>query len=909
MPTVTLFTIFFAFLPSIILTFLYLLFFRAKRNHFVEAFIVLMYVQVVSFFLMTIQSWEFVGGQSYDPPLFDPYIGDNTFIWVFFNEFLFQFANTFQTFFIWIMVSFVGVLFGMLVLALKLALQDPLKMRFSNVIRSITKKEPVSDGYSGFKERVQNITFQGVERQPMDPEVISKAWRESWKDYLIIGLATLLPSISIYATSPSEPAALYGYNIIIFLTWIYRFGYPASNRIAKGAGLTLGNRDIGSEMMRGVLGWFFRFNLILSVISIITSVNRFLAADNLFGLIAYYGTGIIYATPPIILAIILLPMSEDFSIVLYKRTFDRLRGIKSMIAETGKSLRGIVGSITAGGLVTGAYIGAVVAITMVYSFFTGTFTPQGRLVLFPGGIVDADVFSKMAGGANNDVFSMPMLWITLLLMIPFVSMLLLGIFGHLFGRMKEGGEERYAIISGFIVATTTWVLLPGLDYIVAVSPTSAIWSGELFFRLRPNIIIGGEGNLLLRLAYQFIFNLPVFIAATLFIVYYFQFRRRWREHTGEESAPLLSITQRDVKDVVVMFFGGILVSALGVLLLSYVIPEADVINLIYALIGEIGDPDGLEGVLRPMAHPWDMFAAGNWFLVYAEHNIIRTFLMLFVGPVFWSAVLWLVAAKYKTEDDKAIATGSTIGLVILIALTVWVTFRDNLAGYLYFDAILMPYWTFAAYMGLRAFLFIGLALAVFLIIIIVRWLMGREIGGWWYPVVILMLALEYFIYDDQFIFIALIILPLIIALFYKAFSRDPRAKEEDILLSYIRFSMMSLAISEVLSTALLLGGITIINYFYGIQDLVFFLATILPHAVIEVPTFLFAAAASLRIARDLGSTVSNEEWDEVPRKTRKLVADERTWRAFLLIIFLLAIASLIEAFVTPLVIRLVLGFI
>ena len=911
MPTITFFTIFFSLLPSIILTFLYLIFFRAKRNHFIEAFIVLMVFESITFFLVTIQTWEFAGGTSYEVGGFDPNIGDSAFIWVFFNEFLFQFATTLQTFFIWIMLSFIAVLFGMLVLALKLALQDPLKMRFSNVIRGITKKEPVSDGFSSFRERVQNVNFQGIERQPMDPEVISKAWRESWRDYLIIGLVTLLPSIPIYLSAPETTAGFYFYNITIFLTWIYRFAYPASNRIAKGAGLTLGNRDIGSEMMRGVLGWFFRLNLLLSAYSIFTTAYPYIVGGDYAGLMIYYGKGIILAFPPIFLAILLFPMVEDFSIVLYKRTFDRLRGFKSTLSEIslGQRLKNLFSTVTSGGLVTGAYIGAVIAITMAYSYFTGTFTSHGNLALFPGGIVDSHVYHSIRDGANNAVFILPMLWILLLLLIPFGTMILLGIFGHLIGRRREGGEETYAVISGSIVAIATWFLLPGLDYILLVSPTSALWSGEFFLRLRPNIVIPGGEDFLIRLAYQFLFNLPVFITATLFIVYYFQFRRAWREYTGEESAPLLSITQRDVKDVIVMFFGGILVSALGVLMLSFVLHEGDVTFLINSLITEIGDPDGLEGVLRPIGHPWDLIFAGNWFLVYAEHNIVRTFLMLFVGPVFWSAVLWLVAAKFKTEDDKAIGAGSTIGLIILIGVTIWLTFRDNLAGHILLDPILMPYWTLAAHMGLRAIILIGLALLIFLLIVIARWLLGREIGGWWYPVVILLIALEYFVYDDQFLFIALIILPLIIALFYKALSRDPRAKEEDILLSYIRFSLMALAIAEVLSTALLLGGLTSIYYFYRTDELMLFWASILPHAVIEIPTFLFAAAASLRIARDLGSTISNEEWDEVPIKTKNLIGDERTWRAFLLIVFLLTIASLIEAFVTPLVIRLVLGFI
>ena len=86
----------------------------------------------------------------------------------------------------------------MVVLAVKLLLQDPAKMFFKNYIRRITKKEPESDGFANFRDRVNNVRFTGVEPQPLDPEVQSRAWRDAWKDYLIIGLATLIPSIGIY---------------------------------------------------------------------------------------------------------------------------------------------------------------------------------------------------------------------------------------------------------------------------------------------------------------------------------------------------------------------------------------------------------------------------------------------------------------------------------------------------------------------------------------------------------------------------------------------------------------------------------------------------------------------------------------------------------------------------------------
>ena len=118
---------------------------------------------------------------------------------------------------------------------------------------------------------------------------------------------------------------------------------------------------------------------------------------------------------------------------------------------------------------------------------------------------------------------------------------------------------------------------------------------------------------------------------------------------------------------------------------------------------------------------------------------------------------------------------------------------------------------------------------------------------------------------------------------------------------------MSLAISEVLSTALTLGGIAVIEIqFFGISPLEF-LARILPHAIIEIPTFLVAAGAAIRIAKDLWPTIEAEDWESVPSKTRALLGDERTWRTYVLIVFFLVIAALIEAFVTPIVFWMALG--
>ncbi|RDE11997.1 MAG: hypothetical protein C4K48_10590, partial [Candidatus Thorarchaeota archaeon] len=268
----TILTIVFEFVPPLIVTFVYLLFFGKRKSRLIESFIILMYAKTVTWFLLTIARQDVSVSAG-----FDSVVDTSTLSWLLLIDMLSQFFVSLQEYLTWIMVSFIAVLFGILVLTAKLTLQDPLKMVFRNFIKKVVKREPESDGYSGLRDRLSNITFEGLEANPLNPEVQARTWRQASKDYVIIGLATLVPSISVYAggldsyivavTDPSHYVATSNYliGVLIFLTWIYRFGYPASNRIAKAAGLHLGQRDLGAEMMHGVLGWFFRLNILLTL--------------------------------------------------------------------------------------------------------------------------------------------------------------------------------------------------------------------------------------------------------------------------------------------------------------------------------------------------------------------------------------------------------------------------------------------------------------------------------------------------------------------------------------------------------------------------------------------------------------------------------------------------------------------
>ncbi|MCK4279749.1 MAG: stage II sporulation protein M, partial [Candidatus Thorarchaeota archaeon] len=575
------------------------------------------------------------------------------------------------------------------------------------------------------------------------------------------------------------------------------------------------------------------------------------------------------------------------------RTYD-----PSSINESSGKTGIVVSALVTGFLVTCIFVGSVMAVTLRYSadqFFHGT---MSQFYLYPGE-VDDHVFSFMNIPDNNFLMITPTLWTLLMLAIPLASMLLIGILGH-FAKSRGGSNELFALIAGLTVSVATWYLLPGMDYMINIAVTPANLGGSEFYRLRPIIMIPGSEQYLARLAAQFIVNLPIYVCTALFILYFFDYRKKWKEQTGEVSGPLLNVQRQDIIDAAKLFALGLVCSVVGVWLLTVFLDPAIVGLTIDSVFTEIAAPNGLEAVLEHYV----LTQTDSRFLIIAEHNLIRTLLMLIIGPIFWASILWLVAAKRKDSVDNRLGWFSSMTLLVVAVGTGFWTLLDMERGY--FDPDAWP-WGLAANMALRALLVFGIFLMLILVVIGIRKATGRDMGIWWLPLFVTLFCLEYFVYDDQFTVIALVVLPLILTVLYRVALRGrPQVKAEDPLVTYIKMSLMSLAIAEVLSTALILGGLSIINFMYG-GNVLFFLAHILPHAVVEIPAFLFAAAISFRIARDMWPSLEAEDWDSIPSKTRNLLSDERIWRTYALIVFFLLIAALIESFVTPLVVMMIGG--
>ncbi|MDF1540838.1 MAG: stage II sporulation protein M, partial [Candidatus Thorarchaeota archaeon] len=521
----------------------------------------------------------------------------------------------------------------------------------------------------------------------------------------------------------------------------------------------------------------------------------------------------------------------------------------------------------------------------------------------------------------------PMTWSILLFMIPLAMMILAGVLGHHFRKRIKGGLEGFAFWVGSLVTLAIWYIFPNMDFISDIAPTPTRFGGAFFYRLILLLYPPGAEDFVFRIANQLVIALPLFVSVTLFILYYLDFSDKWEDEQGIESSPLINIKSNDIRDTIVLFVGGLVASILGVIVLSLFISPYDLYWTMYGLISEIGNPDGLELVLAQSV---------SYFVIVAEHNIIRTFLMLVAGPLMWIAILWFATIQKKSKNERNIGISVLVLTAIAgVASFVWTIMDMNAGVFIPAQIEGDPFWpwTFAAQLGLRAGILFGILFGLYLLIFLVNRFGRGSAGGWWLPPLVTIFAIEYFVYDDQFTIIALIILPMILAVAYQFYEtylkggkepavdtisnypederdgetisnypeddseRSDERKQDDFLILYIKMGLLSLALAEVLSTALWVAGMGTALALAGGNGLVYVMS-ILPHGVIEIPAFLFAAAVALRIARDLGDDISDEKWDTLPDKAQTLLGDRKLWRTYLFIMFFLLLAALVEENIT-----------
>ena len=120
-------------------------------------------------------------------------------------------------------------------------------------------------------------------------------------------------------------------------------------------------------------------------------------------------------------------------------------------------------------------------------------------------------------------------------------------------------------------------------------------------------------------------------------------------------------------------------------------------------------------------------------------------------------ILWFVTVQRKSPSEKRIGWLAVISTIITGAAAFIWTNLDLQAGVFVLPA--WP-WTYAAQLGLRAGILYGILFGLFLLIFAINRYGRGSAGGWWLPPLMTFFAIEYFIYDDQFTIIALVILPM-----------------------------------------------------------------------------------------------------------------------------------------------------
>ena len=245
-------------------------------------------------------------------------------------------------------------------------------------------------------------------------------------------------------------------------------------------------------------------NILLSAYTIITQVITLFGTDletALTILSNYYITGLIFVVPPIIFAVVMLPIIEDFAVVFYKKTFDALTQARSKIRALNmrQSLVNVISGAGTGFIAAIAFVGAVIATTMNYS---------NGIFLFPRQLGNS-VKIAITTAPNFSAMVSPLIWTLMMLGIPLAFMLLVGIFSHLVRRRIGGGIETFAFFAGVTISMVVYMIVTGMDYVLGAFPCSVNYSGEIFNRLVPYPELPKETDFVWRLASQFVINLAL----------------------------------------------------------------------------------------------------------------------------------------------------------------------------------------------------------------------------------------------------------------------------------------------------------------------------------------------------------------------------------------------------------------
>ncbi len=790
-------------LPFISLAILYGLLFRKQRNRYVEAFLLIMVIDVILKDLLYFISPNFIfRGSNGNPDYPDSGNSLSTLWWLFVINFMYQFNTAMQEFWYWIMISFFSAIFGILLIFLRITLIMPLQTFGKNILNRIRRRPLEKLEYPKMRDRFRNLSVDTGSESPYDPEVVEKTFSESWRDYLIIGLVTLLPTALFGYNLITSGTNIYVLNALIFAIFIYRFGYPAANRLAKGANVRVGSRNIGEEMMKGTTGIFFKFNITITILSAI--IIPFISGAVGTGYFINLMFAVLDFVRPILFAIILLPLIEPYS----KKFFEKLLKF-SMNFKTYVRGAFSIGAIKS--LIVAFIAGTATFLIAFVTMASLTLTLTSAHILIP----DNTFMNNLVNALKTPDFFMSHLpqyiWVVGIVFILLVLKLLLGVIGYKFSDIFKVRKEILALLTGLSTMAGLMILTPDIDFFLTTYWSLINYMGTTFQYVRITIELAPKGPeyMVSRMLMAIIVDGSIWTFTALFIMYYLYYRKQWAIQTGKIESAFLNLTRKEVYTILKVALFAVIVTALFVIPMSY-LSIAETNTLINWILYEIAMPEGLEALL--------MFSP---FVIIFEHNSIRSLLMIFIGPVMWATIfqMYLMYSKKNPEVSNN---------------------RRN-----------------------------------------IMWFIGT----------IIILILEYFAYDDQFTYLALFVVPIMPAAY------DSLVKKKDFLIQFVKYSLWALPAVEVMSTMFWITGKFVIRSLAG--ELFQSILYIVPHGIIELPAFFFAAAAGKKLADKVSPYIDSEDYAAFIEHTKEEVKDPTVWRSYFMVLILFIISALIEAYLRP----------
>ncbi len=794
-------------LPFISIAVLYVILFRKQRNRYIEAFLLIMLINVILKDLLYFISPNLMfRGINGTPDYSDSGNNISTLWWLFIINFMYQFNSAFQEFWYWVMISFFSAVFGVLLIFLRITLIMPLQTFGKNILNRIRRRPLEKLEFPKVRDRFHNLSVDTGTESPYDPQVIEQTFNESWKDYLIIGLATLLPTTIFGYNLLTSGTNIYVLNALIFAIFIYRFGYPAANRLAKGANVRVGTRNIGEEMMQGTTGIFFKFNIFITILSAV--IIPIVSGSAGIGYLISLFFALLDFIRPILFAIILLPLVEPYA----KKFFEKLLKFAMNVKTYSK---GAVSASAIKTLVTSFVAGAITFMIAFVTISAVTLTLTSAHILIP----DSTFMSNLVTSLNTSDFFMSHLpqfiWVVSVVFILLALKLLLGIIGYKMSDIFKVRKELLALLTGLSTMAGLMILIPEIDFFLTSYWSLMDYMGTTFqyIRLTINLAPQGPEYLVPKMLMTIIVDGSIWTFTALFLMYYLYYRKQWAIQTGKLESAFLNITRNEVYTIVKVAFLAIILTAAFIIPMCF-ISLAETNTLVNWILYEIAMPEGLEALLT--------FSP---FVIIFEHNSIRSLLMIFIGPVVWATIFQLYVIYTKKHEEMP-------------------NFKRNLL-----------------------------------------WLIST----------IIVLIVEYFAYDDQFTYLSLFVVPLLPAAY------DSLVKKKDFLIQFVKYSLWALPAIEVMSTMFWITGKFIIHSLAG--ELFQSILYIVPHGIIELPAFFFAAAAGKKLADELNEYVDSGDYIAFINRTKEETQDPAVWRSYFLVIVLFIISAMIEAYLRPNLLR------